>query len=140
MSNEYIILEPHNAVKLIDTSSTGDKLRYVVPFKCEIRQLQAHVFSTVAEAVVIKADKRPTAGSDTGRGDGDLGSISLGASDQQGKVVVDTPSARLTLDRGEELVMQVTTASTCNKVVALEVLVERIAEVDGNNSDISESA
>ena len=140
MSNEYIILEPHNAVKLIATDSAADVLRYVVPFKCELRQIQAHVLGTEATALVVKADKRPTAGSDTGRGDGDLGSITFGASNLQGKVLTDTPTSRLTLDRGEEMVLQVTTASTCDKAVAFEVLVERIAEVDGNNSDISESA
>jgi hypothetical protein len=136
----YKELVPSNAVKLIATTSAADVLRYSSSQKVVIRKLAAHVSGTNAEAVVIKFDKRPTLGSDSGRGDGDMGSISLPASNEQGKIYVDTPASRLTLEPGEEMVAQVTTASCCDKPCIIEVLIDSDAEVDGNFSDVVESA
>ena len=141
MAKTYFELEQNSAVKLVATDSTADVLNYTAPFKCKIREIQAHVTGTEATACVIKFDKQPTAGSATGRGDGDLGSITFAASNLQGTVLVDKPATRLTLEPGEQMVAQVTTASSADKAVVIHVLVDRIDEDQvRNNTDVSESA
>jgi hypothetical protein len=93
--------------------STGDKATIAVPFKCEVAMLFVLVTGTSAHATaaVIKFDKRVTAGSDTGRGDGDVGAISKTASlDQQGKYLYERPATRVLLEPGQEVIVEVTTA------------------------------
>lgn len=141
MSNRYEELVPHNAVKLIATDSTGDKLRYASAEKVRIRKVAVHVGATEATACVIKFDKRPTFGSDTSRGDGDMAVLNIPASDKAGKVIyVDLNDERVTLEPGEEMVAQVTTASTGDKAVQVEVLFDRVAEVDANLADTEASS
>ena len=62
-----------------------------VPFKCQVVRAQAVVTETCAGGTttpIVKFDKRPTAGSDTGRGDGDIANLVLGTT-AQGKVLYD---------------------------------------------------
>jgi len=60
---------------------------------------------------VIKFDKRPTAGTDTGRGDGDVGVITKTAANVQGKTFYAAPAAAITVDAGDEIIVDVTTAN-----------------------------
>jgi len=61
-------------------------------------------------AVVVKADKRPTTGSDASRGNGDVGVLTIPAGTAAGKVV-RSASTRINLNPGDEVVFEVTTAA-----------------------------
>jgi len=96
------------------SGSTGDKATVVVPggqfdvVRAEVTWEGTSVHATVA---VIKFDKRPTANSDTGRGNGDVGVITKTAADVSGKTFYTAPAAAITVDAGDEIVVEVTTAN-----------------------------
>lgn len=126
-------------VNAIATDTTGDKGTIVVPFKCEVVRAYALVngASTHATGFVIKFDERPTAGSDTSRGDGDVGVLSkTAATNQQGKYLYEEPSARTTLVEGSQVIVQVTTANGDACVVDAGILVTRVVERPGNNTNM----
>lgn len=63
-----------------DLSSTGDKVTLTPVIAVEIVSFGFIVTTASVDAaggLVMKCDKRVTAGSDTGRGDGDLGTLTL---------------------------------------------------------------
>lgn len=121
----------------IATNSTGDKLVMTIPYKCIVERVFAVVeeASTHATGFVIKFDNRPTAGSDTGRGDGDVGALTKTVSvSQQGKMLYEEPSSTITLNEGEQVVAEVTTANgdACTAVVG--IVVRPMAERPANNT------
>lgn len=59
---------------------------------------------------VVKFDVRPTAGSDTSRGDGDAGELKL-LTAAAGSVMVDKVGAGTVLEPGQEVVVQLVTAA-----------------------------
>lgn len=68
--------------------------------------------ATVSNAnIVVKMDKRPGKGSDTDRGDGDCGVITIPTGIAATKVVYKALSPPVDLNPGEEVVPQVTTAA-----------------------------
>jgi hypothetical protein len=121
----------------IATNSTGDKWIFTIPFKCEVTRVACVVEGTSANATaaVIKFDKRPTAGSDTGRGDGDVGVLSKTASvSQQGKMLYEDPTSRVTLDEGDQVVVEVTTADGAANAMCPILYIREVPEVAGNNA------
>lgn len=119
------------------SNSTGDKATLLIPFKCRLKRSYVVVNGTSAHATafVIKFDKRPTAGSDTGRGDGDCGVVSKTASvAQQGKYLYEDAATSIILDEGDQVIVEVTTAQGEACVVDAGILVEYIPERPGNNS------
>lgn len=65
---------------IADMSSTGDKVTLTPVVPVTVVSFGFIVTTAIVGALVMKCDKRPTAGSDTGRGDGDLGTLTLSAS------------------------------------------------------------
>ncbi len=123
----------------IATHSTGDVYAFAIPFKAKVRKVWVLVqgASSHATRFIIKFDKRVTAGSDVGRGDGDVGAISKTASiSQQGVFLYEIPSSMVTVEEGDEIVAQVTTANgeACAAWVGVEL--EYIPEEPGNNSSM----
>lgn len=98
----------------------------------------ALVFTTAANASgTLKIDKRPTAGSDTSRGDGDVADIDYDATaGAQGLVVYQT-GIDVKVSPGEELVAQVTDATPTAGNAHVVLFVEPMWEEPGNNSDMS---
>ena len=95
------------------------------------------VEGTDAGGATVKFDRRVLAGSDTGRGDGDVATITIPASNQQGKVLYEEPSSTLVLDAGDQVVVEVTAESVTalNCVPFLEFI--DVQEVSANQSDAS---
>lgn len=98
------------------SGSTGDKATLAAPFRRgEI--LEAWVewegASTHATSAIVAFDKRPTAGSDTGRGSADVATVNKVASvNKQGKrTYSDLRSAPVAFNGGQEVVVEVTTAN-----------------------------
>lgn len=123
---------PLMAHATIATDSTGDKLTLTVPFRCEVVTAFAvlQTASVSGTPFVIKFDRRVTAGSDTGRGDGDVAVLKKVATlDQQGKYIygrpggTGQPTTAVILKPGEQVVVEVTTANGDACVVVPGLLV-----------------
>ena len=124
---------------LIYSDSTGDKVIFSVPFKCEVVLVGVAVTgaSTHATGFVLKFDKRPTAGSDTSRGDGDVGALSKTAStNEQGKVLYERvgSTAPIMLDEGDEVVAELTTAHGDSLSIGVPFVLVRQSPEDPRNN------
>ena len=91
----------------------------------------AIIDNDVGATGVIKFDKRPTFGSNTNRGDGDVGVLNLTTAHLQGKVVYKyiTP---VKISPGEEVVAEVTDATAASDTADIILLLSSSAEVPGN--------
>ena len=135
MIGEFIPLWVSN----VATNSTADIATFPIPFKAKV--VRAYVIvngsSSNATRFIIKFDKRPTAGSDTDRGDGDVGSLSKTASiSQQGKYLYEDPSSTVTVEEGDQVIAEVTTANGDACAVDVGILLERRPELAANNSSM----
>ncbi len=93
--------------------AAGDKAVFPVPQRCMVVYAGALVTEGCAGSTstpVVKFDKRPTGGSDTDRGDGDIGELNLQTT-PAGKLMVDQVAFGQELQPGEEVVVQLTTAA-----------------------------
>ena len=115
-----------------DVSGTGDDFTFTPAFPCDVWGYVAVVStkiegSAAGAAPVIKVDKRPTAGSDTGRGDGDVvAAATLPLNTAAGKGIYKILSTPVALNIGEQAVVEVTTAAT--GVVYHSLLIRRKIE------------
>ncbi len=101
-------------------TSLGDKMTFMtaVPVNIVRWGVIADSLIDVGVGFTIKGDFRPTAGSDTGRGDGNVGDVTVTADIAQGEGVYTeecaTPAVttavptKFKLDPGEQVVFQVT--------------------------------
>ena len=98
----------------------------------------ALVFTTdVDDTGVVKVDKRPTAGSDSSRGDGDIATINYTTSNgDQGKVIYKD-GLNVEIKPGEEVVFQVTDATPSTGKAHLILFIEPKWELPANNTDMS---
>lgn len=85
---------------------------FLVPFRCSTHMAAVAILEGIAGAgdptPIIKFDLRPTAGSDTSRGDGDIGTINLGVTgaSAQGDYVYDRAAFGTELTPGNEVVVE----------------------------------
>ncbi len=124
--------------------SATDIHTFTIPFRCKPIRAGFTMTQTVSGGVspVVKFDRRPTAGSDTSRGDGDVGTLTIGATRAQGYAVYEatdykddgTGSWVASLDEGDQVVVEVTTASSANGQGIPWLLVEVNPEQPANNS------
>lgn len=120
----------------LETSTTGDKHVFVIPFKCQLRESYVYIDTAATHATnfVVKFDIIDGAT----RGDGDGGTFTKQAGDQQGKFMVKRfTSANTQLTRGSAVCVEVTTANgaTCN--ILAGITVEQIGEVSGDDADVT---
>lgn len=125
---------------IADSTSTGDKATFAVPYKCRIWRVQ--VTQTVSEgtAAVVAFDKQPTLGSASSRGSADIGEITFPASDKLGKCYYDLAARSTILYPGEGVVVEVTTGSTGDKGLVCQILYDYIPEIEAEISDLVETA
>ena len=103
---------------MADLSAAGDKLVLSPAVPIEVLEfgflLTAAVDDTAGDGMVAKLDKRPTAGSETGRGDGDAGVMTLTQAQadalEAGEVARSRPDSPALIYPGEEAVLQLTDA------------------------------
>ncbi len=103
-------------------------------FPVMIHGIFAAVGNTIAAAGVLKCDKRPTFGSDSSRGDGDLGVITFATSHTGGKVVYHLLAAPIKLSPGEQAVFEVTDATGASDVADIGLLMSPSWERPANIS------
>jgi hypothetical protein len=97
---------------VLDCTTTGDKARFTCgPQPIVVRRISLALSAQPGDAGVVKFDKRVTFGSDSGRGDGDVGVLNLLASavHAAGKVVYKDVNVKI--NPGEEIMVEVTDAS-----------------------------
>lgn len=124
----------------VSLATTGDKGKLTPGYvPLIIRAVAVVCKADPTAAGVVKIDKRPTAGSDTGRGDGDIAVINIAATHSQGDVVYKD-GLNVELRPGEEAVVDVTSAVTGLTSADVIFLVEPRWEVPGNISALKESA
>ncbi len=108
-----LILDYDDAAGIDATQSAADVAVFDVPFNCSVQSAFLLVTATCAGAdatPVVKYDKRPTAGSDTGRGDGDIAHFVLGTT-AGGSALYDADGLRTSLEPGDQVVVQLVTAA-----------------------------
>lgn len=101
----------------------------------------ASVVLTVALAcaATVKLDKRPTPGSDSGRGDGDVAVITL-PNGQAAGTVVYKDQLNVKVSPGEEIVAEVTDAGGGSAAGHIAIHIEPSFEIPANNTEMTESA
>lgn len=95
------------------------------------------IFTTAVDATgALKVDKRPTAGSDTGRGDGDVATINYTTvTGAQGKGVFKN-GLSIKVNPTEQVVFQVTDATPTAGAADLYLTIEPSPEEPANNTDL----
>jgi hypothetical protein len=135
-------------VKMIDYDDTvgidldqtaADVARFVIPFACTVELAALVVTETCAGTTpgVVKMDKRPTAGSDTDRGDGDIATFNMGTT-AAGKMLYDLVAVDTDLEPGDEVVVQISTAPLTGPAGHFEpVLIVKVRdEIKANLADM----
>ena len=121
---------------LASAADVGDWAPGMVP---HIIRAIALVFTIVPQATgVLKIDKRVTAGSDTGRGDGDIATINYTTA--MVGLVVYVDGLDIEIKPGEEIVAQVTDATPTSGSAHIIAYVEPRWETPANNADMAASA
>lgn len=122
MLENYIV--PLPCVKMVDyddilgidlDQAAGDVARFIIPFRCRIYSCQLHITETCAGTTQgeVAFDLRPTAGSDTNRGDGDVAYFYMGTT-AGGKFLYQHSAKGLVLIPGKEVVVQITVQPVTN--------------------------
>jgi hypothetical protein len=146
MLENYII--PLPVVKQIDfddilgvdlDQTAADVAHINVPFKCEVVRAQLIITETCAGTTpgVVKFDKRPTAGTATNRGNGDIAEFAMGTT-AAGKVLYDEVAKGTILYPGDEIVVEISTAPVTGPAGHFEpvLLVKPLSETLANLSDM----
>ncbi len=123
-----------------DADDAADAHIFNIPQKVMVLEAGVIVEGTDDDGGVIKFDRRILAGSDTGRGDGDVGAVTLPASNVQGKVYYDHVYKGSDLDAGDQVVTQVTTAYTGAQLYTPYLRLRAYTEIPANQSDKVETA
>lgn len=121
----------------VSLASTGDKATFSFPHNAKILSIGLLVEGTDASTCTVAFDKRPLAGSDTGRGTADIGSVVKAASNKQGKLLrEDLVQSAIEVNAGDQIVAEVTVATggACTAVVVIEFA--RLDESDVNLADV----
>lgn len=127
-------------IKALDLSTTGDKGNYAPgPIPMYVRGVEVVCKTAGSAAGVVKGDKQPTAGSATGRGDGDVFVLTAPTTIAQGKVL-HKDNMKSLLKPGEQVVIEVTTAWTGVTIADVILFLEPAWEHADNNTNMIRSA
>lgn len=126
-------------------TSAADIHVWTIPFRCRPIRLGFTVTTTVNGAATLRCDKRPTAGSDVGRGTGDVGTLTIPTTTAQGKSVYEntdfvaagTGAWAEYLKEGQQAVVVIGSASAVAGQGIPWLLVEVDPEQPANNTAMS---
>ena len=96
--------------------------------------------NAIGAAGVVKVDKRPTFGSDTSRGDGDIAVLNVPNGFAAGAVLYQRCEPPVVMEPGTEAVIQVTDATAASDVGTFVFLVEVIPEEPANMAAMTATA
>lgn len=124
----------------VTLASTGDKGSWAPgKFPHYIRGAMIVCKAAGAEVGQVKFDKRPTAGSDSGRGDGDVAILNIPNPFAQGRVILKE-NIKVLIRPGEEVVCEVTDAVAGITTADVLLLVEVSPEIADNITAVTETA
>lgn len=139
MSNKYEIPVLLQSAQF-DVQTAADKATLTMPmFRTVIYAVGLTIAGTDTGGATVKFDIRPTAGDDTGRGDGDAGVVVIPASNQAGKVLIDTLKRGTALTPGQQVVVQVTAEGVSALNVIAHLWLQYDPEEVGNLSTVTET-
>ena len=129
----------NETASVVSLTSTGDKFVYTPSTPVEV--VRVGFVSTIAPggAPVIAFDKRPTAGSDTNRVNAAFGTITPGAlaAGQMAYHEPDPLTESRILNPGEQLVAEVTTASSTTGTGYFTLTVRDLGFAEGPETSIA---
>lgn len=98
----------------IALTATGDDWTMTAMQPLDVVRIGFLVTTTFSSSgdTVVNFDKRVTAGSDTGRGDGDVGVLNIPTTTAAGTLFVKELSSPIEIDAGEQIVAEVGTAAS----------------------------
>lgn len=137
---EQPLLVMQNDSTSLDLNNIGDKCSFVISSPIKVKSVGIVPLSADTGGATVKFDRRVKAGSDSGRVAGACGTLTIPASDQQGKVLYEdqAASADLQLDAGDEIVVNVTAeGASANAFFKPFVEYYRVSENRVNESDAS---
>lgn len=122
-------------------TTSGDKLDWSPGYIPHYVRAVALVWTTAPAGTNdnLKVDKRPTAGSDSNRGDGDVADITLNTSRSQGDVSYQN-GIDVLINPGEEIVFEVSSGSLTAGAAHVIAYVEPSWEIPGNNTSMNDDA
>lgn len=122
----------------LDVDTTGDKATFTFIGPAKIVAIKCVVTSTDAGGGTVAFDRRVTAGSDTGRGAADIGEITIPAANSQGAVLyVDLNDSDITVNAGDQIVVEVTADPGTGPAFVAGVEYIKIDETLVNQTDAS---
>lgn len=122
-----------------DVNTAADKATLYAPmFKSRVHLAAVSIAGTDAGGATIKFDRRITAGSDTGRGDGDAGVVIIPASNCAGLVKQDNSARGLIINPGDQIVVEVTAEGVAALNVCAQLWLVYEPEEVGNLTDVAE--
>lgn len=104
-----------------------------------IRAVSLVITNDIGSSAVVKFDKRPTSGSDSSRGDGDVATVNLDTSDDQGNAVF-VDGLDVEIKPGEEVVAEVTSAASASDTAHIVLYVEPRWEQPANNTSMNDGS
>jgi hypothetical protein len=121
----------------LDLNSLADGTAWTPKFnKVQVVAVIAEVTNAIGGAGEIRFDKRITFGSDTGRGDGDLGIMTVPDTTAVGKQIYVRPATAMTLSPGEQLVPQVTNVTAASDTADIYVVYHVVPESVENKANL----
>ena len=119
-------------------ASTADIHIFTIPCRAHIHRIQMAITTTISSSasVVVQWDKRPYAGSDTDRGTADVGTLTIVTTTAAGIAVYEEPSTLITVNEGDQVVVQVSTAATSTGAGVPMLVLEPAPERPANNSQM----
>lgn len=134
----YINDRQKEIATIADLSSTGDKVTFTPAFPSEIVEFGVIITTAlVGTGLVLKVDKRPTAGSDTGRGDGDLGTCTPGVAAAAGAVIRSRPNNPGLVNPGQQAILELTTGGSSGAGIGFIVFREKPVYRDANETVVT---
>lgn len=128
----------------VDMDQTAADVGYFdIPFKCEVERAQLVITETNAGTTPgqVKYDLRPTAGSDTDRGNGDIAHFNMGTT-AAGKVLYDDVARGTILYPGQQVVVEIAVQPATGPAghIIPQLLVVPVPETAANLDDMVETA
>lgn len=106
----HLIVDYDDGVGVDLDQTAADVALIFIPFRCHVRFAGLTITETCAGTTpgVVKMDLRPTAGSDTARGDGDIANFAM-ATTAAGKLLYDLVAVGTILYPGQQVVVEIAT-------------------------------
>ena len=116
-----------------DVATAADKWAVACPRGAEILELNCAILGTDAGGCTIKFDSLQG----STRGDGDIGVLTIPASNLIGQTIQEIPASVKRVAAGGAVIIQVTAEDVTNLLVCVEVVWRDLGESDANTTAVT---